>query len=51
MKYLIIQANTIDALAAKVNDVLDLGWEPQGGIATEVCWNDNRVYFQAMIKK
>lgn len=39
MKYCILNAKNIELLVSQVNDVLEGGWEPLGGVAfTGGCW-------------
>jgi hypothetical protein len=46
MKYRVVIANTNRNLEDKVNELIEDGWKPQGGITI-----DNFVLVQAMVKE
>jgi hypothetical protein len=45
MKYTIVFGNDMLDLTTKVNEHINEGWKPQGG----VCMDNYRCYYQAMI--
>ena len=47
MQYTILMASTLKALIETVNEHIELGWKPQGG----VCVTADDYYFQAMIEE
>ncbi len=50
MKYTVANANAFSNLIAEVNELIEKGWSPLGGIC--VCNEDNNIfYYQAMIKE
>jgi hypothetical protein len=50
MQYKIISANTTPELEGKVQEMLDAGWDLQGGVVTSDSY-DMTSYYQAIIKK
>ncbi|QXP78305.1 MULTISPECIES: DUF1737 domain-containing protein [Winogradskyella] len=47
MEYKIIKVRHIDMLAASVNEAIQNGWQPQGGVGETL----GGEYFQPMIKE
>ena len=50
MRYIILEAGSINELSLKVEEYIEMGWEPQGGVSaasnqTMVWW-----YYQAMVQ-
>ena len=45
MKYKIVTGSNIDNLAVNVNNQIDQGWQPQGGVLV-----NGMLYAQAMVK-
>jgi Domain of unknown function (DUF1737) len=51
MRYIILEAGDVKELTRQVQELIDQGWEPQGGVSaasnqTMVWW-----YYQAMIRR
>lgn len=53
MKYEVIQYNNLYELIDAVNNYIENGWKPLGGIAVTSCgsYNIEKRYLQAMIKE
>lgn len=45
MKYTVVSAEHIQTLVSKVNDAIEVGWEPIGGVA-----RGEGIYLQALYK-
>lgn len=50
MEYQILGGNSAALLEEKVNDVVNFGWKPIGGVSLTVDNYQNKVWIQAMIK-
>ena len=46
-KYVVLESKSINGIEKQVNDYLDNGWKPLGGVAH----NSNGYYVQAMFKR
>jgi len=51
MKYLIAEANSARDLQAKVQQYIEQGWEPIGGLSVATFGVGNWWYYQALIKR
>jgi Domain of unknown function (DUF1737) len=52
MKYLVVEADSAEALQAKVQHYIGEGWEPLGGLSVAVSPNSGSWwYYQAMIMR
>lgn len=49
MKYVILRRTTIEDLIDIVNKCMELGWEPQGGVAVE--YGGVPYFMQAVVKE
>jgi hypothetical protein len=50
VKYTVVAEHKMDSLIEKVNQLIQKGWEPQGGIATRIAGLQVSL-FQAMIRE
>ena len=51
MKYLIAEANSARDLQAKVQQYIEQGWEPIGGLSVATYGVGSWWYYQALIKR
>ena len=53
MQYIVISATEIDELIKEVNDNIQQGWEPIGGVAIDSSSSNGKTskYFQSLVKK
>jgi len=51
MKYLVVEAASALVLQAKVQQYLDQGWEPLGGLSVATYGAGAWWYYQALIKR
>jgi uncharacterized protein DUF1737 len=51
MKYLVIEAQSAEELQQKVQDSIDQGWQPLGGLAVATYGAGSWWYYQAMISQ
>lgn len=50
MEYNVLTSGSSVNLAERVNDLINFGWEPIGGVGLMVNNNGTSVWFQAVIK-
>ena len=50
LSYHILTANTGDALAGQVQNALQSGWQPFGGLQTSALKDGSTVYAQAIVQ-
>ena len=49
MRYIVVSEKSLGEIISKVNELINDGWEPQGGICVQhLRWGCSR-YYQAMI--
>jgi hypothetical protein len=51
LKYLIAEANSAPVLQEKVQEYLEQGWEPLGGVSVATYGAGTWWYYQALIKR
>lgn len=51
MKYVVLERSNIPSLERAVEQLIVLGWEPQGGVAYTNSGGPYGTFFQAMIKR
>jgi hypothetical protein len=51
MKYLIAEANSAHALQEKVQQYIEQGWEPLGGVSVATYGAGTWWYYQALVKR
>ena len=49
MKYKIIEGPSPDKLEMKVNEAMEQGWKPIGGVCSEMLYGYIKTVYQAMI--
>lgn len=49
MKYLVVEANSADELQRQVQQYIEQGWEPLGGLSVATYGAGTWWYYQAMI--
>jgi hypothetical protein len=50
MEYVLVEAESAKDLTRKVQELIDAGWEPQGGVAVATHSVGSWWYFQAMVR-
>jgi hypothetical protein len=50
MEYKVIQHQSLQDLIFAVNDAINLGWKPQGGICASRSFTGGEYYLQALVK-
>jgi hypothetical protein len=51
MRYVVVEAQSADELQRKVQELIDLGWEPQGGLSVATYAAGAWWYYQAMVQR
>lgn len=51
MQYTVVKGDSINELARAVNEEIQRGYEPQGGVAVATNETTYYVYYQAMVKR
>lgn len=51
MRYVVVEAQSAAQLQLKVQDLLDQGWELQGGVSVATYSMGSWWYFQAMVNR